>query len=134
MIGMDIEVPSLTSNKVNRSRPLNYNISSDIISSDYINFIFFAVNMFTSLLINAICHQLNHRNNVRKLLLQDKSEVITGQVIAVLIPIVLPWTFCIFGSYFTFSTKVNLVFQYILFLVSIIFQAYYLLVLMEKNR
>lgn len=92
MIGINLELPPLSSEKVNRSRALFFGISSDVLSVDTVPFIFFFVNIIAIFLLHFVTSYFRKNNFFRKIF-KGRWGMVYGQITNILSAFTIPWTF-----------------------------------------
>jgi len=119
---------------VTSEKDLYFGVTSDILLSNYAIITFFVLSILLTLVLNGISKNLRPRNVLKTFLTQNMFKIMAGQIIAAMICFCIPWRFVLFGGVLHFSGKINLIFQYNLFFLALIFPFYYLLKLLREQK
>jgi hypothetical protein len=134
-IGLKVSPELSHSELVNRTRPLFFQISSDFLASNSSEVIIMLMNFLVLLIFQLILLEVRRHSLVRQFFNFNKWDMAFGQVINLMIPSVLPWTFILTQSGTThFSDKLNFLLFCLFFLVSLAFSIYYLFSLVDLQK
>ena len=96
---------------------------------------FIVGNIALILLVNWGCSCLRERNPLRRLVSREKWSMIFGQVINVLMPLTLPWTFLMLRNGLrSFGSKVNAASYLLLYFLGLLFPIYYFFELLQERE
>ena len=93
LIGVKATIPPLGNKEVSSLKAEFFGVTSDVFSSNVPVFVFFIGNVTFIVFLNFLTAQLKEKNYLRTVVSNNKREMIHGQVINLLAPLVLPWTF-----------------------------------------
>ena len=101
-------------------------MSSDILTSNVQVFIFFIGNIAFILLLNSLTSLLSKKNYLRTIVSDTRWEMFYGQVINLIGPLVLPWTFMMLETGFrNFRNKLTVAVTVLVFFMGVIFPFIY---------
>ena len=127
MFGVNIELEELSQEKMSRKKGLFFGVSTDYVPSNLVAFIFMIGNILFILALQFLSTCLRKSNYLRKLLKEEKQELISGQIINVMTPLVLPWSFMMLEmGVRNFKTKICAVCHIFSFFMGLVFPIYYL--------
>ena len=132
----DIEplISPLSSERVNSDRGLFFGISTNIFSNNIGNFAFLMGNIAIILLLQYVSSFLRRNNTFRELIGQRRWEMIYGQVINIMSPLVLPWTFAILETGVrNVRTKLAVTCNILIFFMAFVFPIYYFFDLLAEK-
>ena len=130
-----IEIEPLSKEKVTSKRGLFFGVSSDFLPSNLSAFIFMGVNIAFIMSLQFLTSCLRKNNFIRKFVRQEKWDLIYGQLINVMGPLILPWTFVMIDSGVRdFKTKVNIVGNFVIFFFGLVFPIYYFFELLSERE
>jgi hypothetical protein len=96
---------------------------------------FIVGNIALILLVNWGCSCLREKNPLRRLVSREKWNMIFGQVINVLMPLTLPWTFLMLRNGLrSFGSKVNAASYLLLYFLGLVFPIYYFFELLQERE
>ena len=123
---VELPVPPLGSEKVNSDRGLFFGVSTNLFSSNVGSFIFLIGNISMILLLQLTSSFLRKNNAFRELVGGRKWEMIYGQVINIMSPLTLPWTFAILkAGVRNVRTKLSATCNILIFFMAFVFPIYY---------
>ena len=126
LFGIEPHLTPLGDERVGSQRGLYFGVSTDVGRNNITNFIFVTINILFILLLNWISSFLSKDNPFRKTIKIEKKNMIFGQVINLLIPFTLPWTFVMLNNGVrNFGTKLDAALYFFLFFVALFFPIYY---------
>jgi len=67
-------------------------------------------------------------------MIKNRTQVFSGQIIASMISLILPWRYVLFGGISCLVDKYNLIIQYLLFFIILTFTLSYILILVNKKK
>ena len=118
-----------------RKKGLFFGLSTDYASSNLVAFIFLTGNIFFIILLQYVSTCLRKKNYLRKLIQNSRWELLYGQIIHVIAPFILPWSFMMMEmGVNNFRTKINGVCIIFSFFMGLVFPFYYLLELLQKRE
>lgn len=132
---MNPSIPPFSPEKVTSLRGLLFGLTSDFSSANYLPFALFVFNCISSEIVNYFVSKLErHRwNFLRRAIFQDRFRVVTGQIVAAMIGIAIPWRF-VFQATVNFVDKLNTVVYAVFFFLVVGFPWFYLLELLQRKR
>lgn len=135
VIGLEINISPLSNEKVDRTKPLFFGVSSDVGSSDAVPFTLLSFNLLLIMLVYWLTSKLNKSSAVRTVVSSEYRGMIYGQVVNVMIQLTLPWTFLLFclNSY-SYKGKFNSLCYLFLFFISLIFPFIHLFELLRERE
>ena len=126
LFGFEFEPSHFSTEKVTSKRGIFFEVSSDFVPSNAIIFIFMGANIALVLLLQFLSSHLMKNNYLRKTLQREKWEMIYGQIINVMSPLIIPWAFVMLESGVRdFRTKLASAGNIIIFFIGIVFPIYY---------
>ena len=126
LFGIEPHLTPLGDERVCSQRGLYFGVSTDVGRNNITNFIFVTINILFILLLNWISSFLSKDNPFRKTIKIEKKNMIFGQVINLLIPFTLPWTFEMLNNGVrNVGTKLNTALYFFVFFVALFFPIYY---------
>ena len=130
ILGINLQVPLFTEQKVTFGKALKFGITSDLIKQNYLGFSLSAFNIAVILILNKLLHIFIKKPSILKQFLeQNRKVIIYGQIISLMQPLILPWSFIVFSNVGAtdFLGKVNALAYLILFFICFFFPFFYLL-------
>lgn len=133
--GVDLQLDPISPELVDRARPLFFGVSSDLLGNNFSDFVILFGNFLLIFLIQIIFSSLRKSSLAKQFFEHNKWDMLFGQIISMLVPSVLPWSFVLLkcGAR-NFSTKVNFLLNYLCLFVSIVFPIYYFFSLVEGQK
>jgi len=126
LFGIEPHLIPLGYERVNTERGLYFGVSTDVGRNNITNFIFVTINILFIFILSWISSFLSKDNPFRKTVNKEKKNMIFGQVINLLIPFTLPWTFVMLNNGVrNFGTKLDAALYFFLFFVALFFPIYY---------
>ena len=108
------------------NRALFFTVSSEIFSKHSVSFIFLVGNIALIFFIQFVTSYLRANNYIRKLVGSQKWEMVYGQVINVMAPLTLPWTFVMLeAGVRNLKTKLSVACNILIFFMVLVFPIYY---------
>ena len=108
LFGIEIKIRPFGEEKASSNRALFFDVSTRVTSSHLSSFVFLMGNVGLILCIQFLSSCLRKNNFLRKVIGQAKWEMIYGQIINIISPLVLPWSFIILESGVReFKTKIS---------------------------
>lgn len=134
MMGIDVEVSPLSSEKVNRKRALFFGVSSDLLPPNISPLVLLLLNLIAIVLLHVLSTYLRRSNFLRKLIRDEKWNLFYGQITNVITIFTLPWSFLMLeGGVCDFGTKVNFGVFSLLYFVALFFPIYYFFELIKQR-
>lgn len=135
LLGLDLTPPSLSDERVDHKRPLFFGVSSDLLSSNLVAFLFLVGNLTLICVLHWSSLKLRKNSHFRKLVCRERWPMIYGQVTNVLAQLTLPWTFLMLkAGVRNFGTKANAAAYVLLFFVGVFFPIYYFFELLQERE
>ena len=135
LFGLEIHIRPFGEEKTSSNRALFFDVSTRVTSSHLSSFIFLMGNISLILSMQFLSSCLRKNNFLRKLMGQAKWEMIYGQIINVMSPLVLPWTFVILeAGVRDFKTKISAVCNILVFFMALVFPFYYFFELLGERE
>jgi hypothetical protein len=120
---------------VTSSRGLYFGVTSDILSSHTVAFFFLIGNIILVWILVWFSSCLKKTNLIRQFINREKWQMIFGQIINIMIPLTLPWTFVMMDTGLrNFKTKINAICYILLFFVGLFFPIYYFFHLLQERE
>ena len=131
LIGIDIDHPILSDEKVLTKRGIHFGVSSDIFKNNTTNFIIIFGNVAFIYLIQFLLSCFKNSSPF-KLWKKEKQMMIIGHVVNLILPFTLPWTFVMINVGFkNFNTKLNAACYILLFFLCLFFPIYFFFELLQ---
>ena len=135
LLGLNVSVPPISQEKVNMPRPLYFGVSSDVFSSNFQQFLIITFNFIVLGIWAIICKFTNKKSFLYSLFIQNKDEMIFGQIIGVTFPIVLALNFVFANQGLRFfGCKINVLFIIFFTFLTLITPILYLKYLIFKRK
>lgn len=126
LFGFELDPSHFSSEKVTSKRGIFFEVSSDFVPSNAIIFILMGANIALVLFLQFLSSYLMKNNYLRKILQKEKWEMIYGQIINVMSPLIIPWAFVMLESGVRdFKTKMASAGNIVIFFIGIVFPIYY---------
>jgi hypothetical protein len=93
LLGISPHLKSISQEKVNRSKPLHFGVSSDMPSSNADIVFTVLTNLFFLTCLHFCFSLVKKSNKLRLFFDSNKYDLIYGQITNTLVPITLPWVF-----------------------------------------
>ena len=120
------ELDPLSDERVTSKRGIFFGISSDFVPTHLWTFVFMIGNIAFIMSLQLMTACLRKNNFFRKLVRKEKWEMIYGQLINVMGPLIIPWTFMMIDlGVRDFKNKINIVGNFIIFFFGLVFPIYY---------
>ena len=134
-VGIELTLPPLSEEKVNSPKGIFFGVSSNYFSSNLVSFIFFMVNIAFIIGLNMLTSCLRKKNFLRKLLGDSKWEMISGQVVNLMVPLILPWSFMMMDlGVRDFNSKLNAIGYILIYFMGLVFPIFYLFELCSERE
>lgn len=133
--GFKLDIDPISPELVNSARPLFFGITSDVITANLSDFVIVLANILLLLLVQLVLSQAKKSSLAKQFFDYNKWDMGYGQIINLIIPATLPWSFILLQSGAQrFPTKCNFVLYYFALFISLLFPIYYLFSLLEGQR
>ena len=129
------EMRPISNERVTSKKGLFFGVSSDFVPSNLSAFIFMGANIAFIMALEFLTSCLRKNNFLRKLVRSEKWEIIYGELINVMGPLILPWTFLMVDvGVRDFKNKLNVVGNFVIFFFGLIFPIYYFFDLLQERE
>ena len=121
-VGVEVTLHPLSDERVRSRRGVHFGVSSDIYSSQGFTILIVVANIILIFLVQWLVSFLGKRNPVRRSWVKEKSHMVSGHVINLIMPFTLPWTFMMLeGGIKNFGTKVNAACYFLIYFIGVYF-------------
>lgn len=127
LLGISIDVEAFAGQQVDRDRPLYFGITSDVVTGYNYYAILLGLNLAFVVILDGVYRCFSRKDNiVCKYIKEVKDNLLSSQIINILIPIALPWSFVLLQKgVINFRSKINKAIFLFLFFVVIVFPIYF---------
>jgi hypothetical protein len=134
LFGVDISVAPLGDEKITYGKGKSFGVSSNVATNNSILFIFIAANIVVIAGMQKLCRKLAKENFLRKKIQHNYKELISFQIINIIAPVALPWTFCMLSmGVRNFRSKANAACYLVIYFLALVFPIYYFFELLQER-
>ena len=132
-MGITVFNHPLSDERVDTQRGIHFGVKSDMFSSQSAVLIVLVANIALIFFIQWILSFLKNSNFMRKLWCEKKFHMISGQIINVIMPLTLPWTFVMLENGIkNFQTKINAACYLMIYFMGLFYPIYYFFELLAE--
>ena len=120
---------------VNSPRPQFFGVTSDVLGGNFSDFLIVVGNLLLILIVQLGSLLLKKNSLGRQFFKHNKWDMVFGQIINIIMPSTLPWSFILLQSGApSFPAKINFILYYFVLFLSVLFPIYYFFSLLETQR
>lgn len=133
--GVHMELDPISPELVNSARPKFFGITSDVLGGNLSDFVIVAANLLLLFGLQLGSMLLRKNSLTRQFFNHNKWDMVFGQIINIIMPSTLPWSFILLQSGArNFSAKLNFLLYYFVLFLSVLFPIYYFFSLLETQK
>jgi hypothetical protein len=116
-----IEIGPISDELVNEERPFYFGIGSDALSSYYYPFTLIAINIVVFEMVLLFKKRLPKTSKLYKSLDVSRDKIYFGFIVSLMVLVILPWKYVVFGGVANFRSKINSACQLLLYVFIVYF-------------
>ena len=133
LVGFEVILNPLSDEMVKSNRGIHFGVKSDLLNSQTAAFMILAANVILIFFVQWALSALK-KNKLEKLWKNESFHMISGHIINIIMPLVLPWTFIMLDACVrNFRTKLNAACYILLYFLGLFYPIYYFFELLQER-